>query len=137
MGQQTRWRRDPTVSPPLPDNPVVGEDRGRRDAADAGQDIPTNAIPVQRVWLMLAIFLLIIAAMIARTAYWAAAGSSKSDQPTNPGVSVRSRIVDRNGLLLATDSFSWEVYARPLAIKKDTQRGPTLPNDIAKGLASR
>ncbi|MCX7668565.1 MAG: penicillin-binding protein 2, partial [Anaerolineae bacterium] len=54
-----------------------------------------------------------------------------ANPPAQPQDMPRSRIVDRNGLLLATDAFSWEAYARPPEIARDTKRD-LLIADIAR-----
>jgi cell division protein FtsI/penicillin-binding protein 2 len=92
------------------------------DAARAAADAPP--IPIRRVWLVVALFIIIILAMIARMSYWAmASGPRPGPAPADTGgeARIRSRIVDRNGLLLATDNFTWEAYARPQAIMQNAK----------------
>jgi len=89
-------------------------------------------VPPWRVWLVMAFFVIVILAIIARTAYWALAGAPLPGDPPAQAQDVpRSRIVDRNGLLLATDTFAWEVYARPQEIRKDEQRDRLIA-DVAR-----
>ena len=81
---------------------------------------------------MLAIFLVVVVIITVRMAYWAVASPAPSPSRAAAAAElIRSRIVDRNGLLLATDSFYWEVNANPKAIKneKDSQ---SLAADLAR-----
>ncbi len=83
--------------------------------------------------VLLALFVVIVVTIIVRTTYLAVAGPPLPTPSAAPGESIRSRIVDSNGLLLATDDFSSEVYARPPAIQK-TEDGTTLTIKIAAAL---
>jgi len=98
--------------------------RAPAGAADAARAANAPPLPIHRVWLVVALFVIIILAMIARMSYWAvASGPLPAAASVDTGERVRSRIVDRNGQLLATDNFSWEAYARPLAIAKEAKDG--------------
>jgi cell division protein FtsI/penicillin-binding protein 2 len=68
-----------------------------------------------RALLLLVAFLLVSLVVIARLVAWQVPGNASSGaEPAAPeDHKARGRIVDSNGLLLATDSFLWEVYARP------------------------
>lgn len=92
-------------------------------------------LPLHRVWLVVAFFLVIILTIMVRMSYWAWASSPLPPQASPAaGERVRSRIVDRNGLLLATDNFAWEAYARPGAIAQAAEKNPDLPGKIAQAL---
>jgi cell division protein FtsI/penicillin-binding protein 2 len=114
--------------------------RHATDAVPAPAATDAAPLPLRRVWLVVALFVIIVLAIIARMSYWALADDS--NRRPRPGAAVgdaatgerlRSRIVDRNGLLLATDSFSWEAYARPQGIQKDTKDGAAnLTSQIAQ-----
>jgi cell division protein FtsI/penicillin-binding protein 2 len=86
--------------------------------------------PSGRLGAMLAFFLVIVVIITGRMAYWAMAGPAPTPFAAAAAELIRSRIVDRNGLLLATDSFYWEVNASPKAIKTDKD-----PQDVLAGLA--
>jgi len=89
-------------------------------------------LPLHRIWLIVAFFLIVILAIIVRMSYWVLAGEPlPANAPPVTGERARGRIVDRNGLLLATDTFVWEAYARPQAIAQDARNGPGLPAKIA------
>ncbi|MEJ5199298.1 MAG: penicillin-binding protein 2, partial [Anaerolineae bacterium] len=129
MDETPRWRRQPVATP---------RPAGLEDEADAArlpnESLPTTGYPVSlwRVWLVVAFFIMIILALIIRTAYWALAGSPLPDDPPVQVQDVpRSRIVDRNGLLLATDAFAWEAYARPQEIAGDARRDQLIA-DVAR-----
>lgn len=69
-----------------------------------------------RALLLLVAFLVVIAVVVARLLAWQmpVINASSSDGTVAPlKERARGRIVDANGLLLATDSFSWDVYLRP------------------------
>ena len=70
-----------------------------------------------RVVFLLALFVVIVIAIIIRLAYWAIAGPPVAPRPSGSAEPLRSRIVDSTSLLLATDNFSTEVYARPQGIQ--------------------
>ncbi len=141
MNEQPRWKRTASTPPSLPlDEDAEGPGGVARRAPDmatgrADADARRDAlpIPIHRVWLVVAFFLIVILALIARMSYWAVASGPLPDAaPANTGERVRSRVVDRNGLLIATDSFSWEAYARPQGITKDAKDGPALSSQIAQ-----
>jgi cell division protein FtsI/penicillin-binding protein 2 len=68
-----------------------------------------------RALLLFVAFLAVSIVVVARLVAWQVPGNAAND--TSPVVQAdehaRGRIVDSNGVLLAVDSFSWEVYARP------------------------
>ena len=70
--------------------------------------------------VIIAIFLVIIAAVFFRIISWQLEGE---EQTSDEGRTVsatdlsRGRIMDRNGLLLATDNFLWELYANPREVR--------------------
>jgi cell division protein FtsI/penicillin-binding protein 2 len=68
-----------------------------------------------RALLLLVAFMIVSAVAVARLLAWQMDGhASSSEGPVTPvNNRARGRIVDANGLLLATDSFLWEVYLRP------------------------
>jgi cell division protein FtsI (penicillin-binding protein 3) len=113
-----------------PDEPVsieASSSEMQKDAGAAYQSSPSGASaqsgapPVGiRALALLAAFLVVSLIVVARLVAWQVPGSASSgDQPASrPDKSARGRIVDSNGLLLATDALLWEVYARPKDIRE-------------------
>lgn len=146
MSEPIRRKRPAPLADPPPLAPLARQARvpGEAEVVEsavgarrepAAEPVETPPIPIHRVWLVVAFFLLIILAILARMSYWAMASSPlPATAPPAPGERMRGRIVDRNGLLLATDNFSWEAYARPAAIAENVKDGPTLPGKIAQAL---
>ena len=141
MNEQPRWKRTSSTPPSglnrTPQDAVGEATRHAPDAAPGSATADAPPIPIRRVWLVVALFVIIILAMIARMSYWAVASGPLPDPaPADTGERIRSRVVDRNGLLLATDNFTWEAYARPQAITKDAKDGASgldrMTNQIAQ-----
>jgi cell division protein FtsI/penicillin-binding protein 2 len=88
----------------------------------------------RRTQLITAVFLLFAAAVIARTASWVFFPGK--DIPTSSAAALpagnpsRGRIVDRDGLLLASDRFQQEVYLSPARIRSDGA-GEKLASELA------
>jgi cell division protein FtsI/penicillin-binding protein 2 len=93
--------------PASPEAPI--EDGSERQSAGA-----ESASPI-RASLLLAAFLIVSVVVIARWVEWQVHvdASSSAGTTTESDQTARGRIVDSNGVLLATDSFKWEVYIRP------------------------
>jgi cell division protein FtsI/penicillin-binding protein 2 len=132
VNEPPRWKRAASTPPnPPQDEDIEAPGGAARRAPDAAAAPPP--IPIRRIWLIVALFVIIILAIIARMSYWAVASGPLPDPAlTDMSERLRSRVVDRNGLLLATDSFTWEAYARPQAITKDAKEGVSLANQIAQ-----
>ncbi len=90
-----------------------------------------------RTIVLLALLTSFFLVIIVRLIHWQLGGAvSSASSTTNTAVDTsRGRIVDRNGQLLATDSFTWDVYANPLEIQKD-QLGPTLAVSLTQILST-
>jgi stage V sporulation protein D (sporulation-specific penicillin-binding protein) len=86
-----------------------------------------------RALLLLVAFMIVSAVAVARLLAWQMDGpASSSDGPVTPvNNRARGRIVDANGLLLATDSFLWEVYLRPAQLLSSDQ-STRLTAELAK-----
>ena len=132
VNEPPRWKRAASTPPnPPQDEDIEAPGGAARRAPDAAAAPPP--IPIRRIWLIVALFVIIILAIIARMSYWAVASGPLPDPAlTDMSERLLSRVVDRNGLLLATDSFTWEAYARPQAITKDAKEGVSLANQIAQ-----
>lgn len=81
-----------------------------------------------RSLVLISFFAIALTALAVRLVYWTLFPSSSQaiHAAAVPSEPMRGRILDRNGILLATDTFVGEVYARPAAIHDDTRRGPTV-----------
>jgi cell division protein FtsI/penicillin-binding protein 2 len=86
---------------------------------------------LNRTRLLTILFLAVVFLVLLRLVSW----QMKPDraipiQVVSAADYSRGRIVDRQGLLLATDDFKWEVYLRASNLKKVKNR-PTLPAELA------
>jgi stage V sporulation protein D (sporulation-specific penicillin-binding protein) len=113
---------------PIPP-PVVEEDtepaaqpQGTESETDTGFEIRPA-----RPLVLIVIFTLVFLAVVARLVHWTifpsmAAGPGAAAGPAAQSAEpMRGRIIDRNGLLLATDTFYGRVYANPANINKANQ----------------
>ena len=138
MDETPWWKRNPSAGTVPPAKRVsLQESLGEAETVsklEVASENPAGSgggISKVRLWFLLAIFLVIVAAIILRMAYWAVASPAPTRfTAASAAELIRSRIVDRNGLLLATDSFYWEVNANPKAIRNDKD-----PQAVAAGLA--
>ncbi len=134
MPAPSRWKRVPLADSDLDPGEEIASAASRRVAGTVSPHTAasTPPLPLHRVWLVVALFLVVILAIIIRLGYWVLAGGPlPASPPLAAGERARGRIVDRNGLLLATDTFVWEAYARPQAIAQDEKHGPQLPAKLA------
>jgi cell division protein FtsI/penicillin-binding protein 2 len=85
--------------------------------------------------LLLVAFLVVSIVVVARLVAWQVPGnaSSGSGPVAQADERARGRIVDSNGVLLATDSFLWEVYLRPKGLL-DSADGQKLIAPLAEVL---
>jgi cell division protein FtsI/penicillin-binding protein 2 len=111
---------------PTPFEAQVGDSSARQEA---GGDSP-SAI---RALLLFVAFLAVSVIVVARLVAWQVprSAASSSGPIAQADEHARGRIVDSNGVLLATDSFLWEVYAKPLEIQ-NSSHGPALITDLAE-----
>ena len=91
---------------------VSRDPEGREQAASA-------AVLARRARFLIALFMVILAGMVVRLAHWQLFGpglteASPAAAATEP---ARGRIVDRSGLLLATDTYVGDVYANPAKLR--------------------
>ena len=107
-----------------------GETAPKPEVASQDPDESDGRISRRRLWFLLATFLVVVVIITVRMAYWAVASPAPGPSRAAAAELIRSRIVDRNGLLLATDSFYWEVNANPKAVKNDKD-----PQAVAASLA--
>lgn len=119
-----------------PDQPVFDEptpselQTGDRSARQpTGADGPSAV----RALLLLVAFLALSVVVVARLVAWQVPGNAASDEGSvaHTDERARGRIVDSNGVLLATDRFVWEVYARPIGIQ-GAPDSSTLITSLAK-----
>ena len=109
MKQQTRW----VQYSQLIDTEAVelDEDNGTLNGLADPHDLL-----ISRARLLLALFAVIVLILVLRLLQWQVVNSA--DTPVSPPeivahATARGRIADRNGLLLATDTFVLEVYSSP------------------------
>jgi cell division protein FtsI/penicillin-binding protein 2 len=77
-----------------------------------------------RALLLLAAFLVVSVVVVARlVAYQVPGNASSAGGPIVPSnENARGRIIDSNGVLLATDTFKWEIYVRPKGLQASADR---------------
>jgi cell division protein FtsI/penicillin-binding protein 2 len=110
--------------------PEVGLGRSSppESSAAASPNPPLGIRPL----LLLAAFLVVSLVVVVRLVAWQVPGSASglAEPAPQDDNKTRGRIVDSNGLLLATDSFVWEVYVKPKDLL-DSAVGPKLVTDLA------
>ena len=125
MSREARWKSydDAIASEPAPERFDVDVTRTVAD--------PKHVL-ISRMRLLIAIFLVIGLAVIARIIHWQLLGETPEAGATEPeAVEIsRGRCVDRSGLLLAIDSFVWEIYANPWQFSHTA--APALARDLAQ-----
>jgi cell division protein FtsI/penicillin-binding protein 2 len=143
MDETPWWKRKPSAGTVQPAKRVSlrqllhgsqrdGETAPKPEVASQDPDESDGRISSGRLWFLLATFLVVVVIITVRMAYWAVA--SPAPGPSRGAAAaelIRSRIVDRNGLLLATDSFYWEVNANPKAVRNDKD-SQSLATDLAR-----
>lgn len=111
------WKRY-TQTAPLP----AAEDApGMDDSGEQGEETRTAPDHLhtvgQRLWLPIAVFVILMLVVMFRLAQWQLpinrTTKLAAPVPTLAVEPARGHIVDRNGLLLATDDFRQVVWARP------------------------
>ncbi len=122
MPKKTRWTDYPQSLEPLP-TPEAARTRveSRRPAAEAGESDPFEGWRrlARRTRVVVGVFLIIMIAVFARITAWQINAAPRANDSTE-GASAdrnRGRIVDRNGRLLVTDNFAWELYANPHEVR--------------------
>ena len=68
--------------------------------------------------VLIVLFAAFILAAVTRLAAWQVFGAMRSPRVAAQALDLsRGRIVESHGLLMATDTFTWEIYADPLAYR--------------------
>lgn len=138
--KKTRWTR---YAETLEGSQTAGERRGqdKRFQAETGDPLIGRAPLILAVFVLVMILVLVRLAGLqilgGRTAAQSATTTPEGQSSASSGGDVvpsRGRIVDRHGLLLATDSFVGDVYANPKAIQNHKD-GPTVIAGLAQALA--
>ncbi len=99
--------------------------------ADDGQLAEEKHQLASRARFLVAVFVVISLVVVARLASWQLASDGDVEgQPAaaQAETSERGRIIDRNGLLLATDDYLAEIYASPARIRAATADPALVPN---------
>lgn len=104
----------------------------KAEADEAGQPRPQPPVLTDltgRVFVLASLFVLVVVVMLTRLALLQvfAPISRNATAHAAPLKAERGEIVDRNGLLLAVDSYVWEIYLRPGEVK----RTQTTPEQLA------
>jgi cell division protein FtsI/penicillin-binding protein 2 len=122
--ESTRWTHY-TISTELPEPQQAGEEETLPPAE-------ARSVLIGRARLPAAIFLAILLILFVRLAYWQLLGTTP--EPGPPAVQAaepsRGRIVDTNGLLLATDNFIWEIYTNPNQFRQSDEQA-ALADELA------
>jgi cell division protein FtsI/penicillin-binding protein 2 len=108
MTKQTRW----THFGEELEAPEIQDPERRQDKRQQGAEPPLNASRIRFLIILLAIFVL---AAVTRLGSWQLFDAA-SRVPRVAAQTIdlsRGRIVDSHGLLMATDTFTWEIYANP------------------------
>lgn len=130
--KETRWTRYPnSIEPSQPVDASPRQDRRRSPRQEDTDQEPRDRL-TPRLRAVVAFFLLASLVVIARLITWQLAGTSSGAEAGTDGLTDlgRGRIVDRNGLLMASDVFIWELYANPEKIQKDA-KADELSRDVA------
>jgi cell division protein FtsI/penicillin-binding protein 2 len=113
---------------PLP-MPAPAPDGNLDDQDETGSG-DANALSPGRPLFLMVIFLIILVAVVARLVHWtvfpAPTQAAVGGAVGNAATPARGRIIDRNGILLATDTFAGKVYARPDKIAAEGAAGQSL-----------
>jgi len=121
MRKQTRWTHfgEEIEAPTIPEPERAPSKKEEEDAA-----LPFSA---GRIRLLVVVFATFVLAAVTRLASWQLFGATtRSSRASAQSVDLsRGRIVDSHGLLMATDSFIWEIYANPRDYK-DAKLKPDL-----------
>ena len=126
MRKETRWTHfgEETDTPETPETKQVQEQSPPE---------PGMALRANRVWLLIGLFAIFVLAVLIRMVDWQVLRLARSAEASTQADDLsRGRIVDSHGLLLATDSFIWEIYANPKDYRGDKSK-PDL-NKIAAAI---
>jgi cell division protein FtsI/penicillin-binding protein 2 len=116
MRKETRWThfgQEEIATPEAPATKTV--QTKEQDPTETGFVLRAN-----RVKLLIGFFAIFALAVLVRMVDWQvlrAVRSVEASAQTND--LSRGRIVDNHGLLMATDSFTWEIYAAPIEFRGD------------------
>lgn len=134
MSRTPRWTR---YTESLPALSTEGSERRSRSATALNGE-ENRRLLEQRARILILLFLLIVLALLTRLIQWQVTGhgSAATAETWQAARPQRGNILDRNGALLATDAFSWEVYADPYAIRKkqDPKLKATLTFSLTQAL---
>jgi cell division protein FtsI/penicillin-binding protein 2 len=109
---------EPIAPPEEPRSRVIA-----RPAPDSEQPFEGWYRLARRTRIPIAVFLVILIAVLVRLATWQLGGGTPRSADASPGPDLsRGRIVDRSGLLLVTDSFTWELYTNPQEVRQSAER---------------
>ena len=119
--KQTRWTHfgEETKAPEVPE---------AKHSESQGSSETRPALRPARVKLMMGVFVIFVLAVLVRMVDWQIVRALRPSEVSAQTIDTsRGRIVDRQGLLLATDTLTWNIYAGP----RD-YRGDKSSPDLAK-----
>jgi cell division protein FtsI/penicillin-binding protein 2 len=128
MPRKTVWTEYPQSLEPVAPPEEARRPAVARPAPAEEQDFENWYRLARRTRIPIAVFLLILIAVLIRLGTWQFGGGAppSADASLSPDL-TRGRIVDRNGLLLVTDGFSWELYADPQELRQAAKRRESAP----------
>ncbi len=119
--KQTRWTHFGEVTE-APEAPKANQSESPESSE------PRPALRPARVKLLMGVFTIFLLAVLVRMVDWQIVRAIRPSAVSAQTVDLsRGRIVDRQGLLLATDTFTWNIYAS----SSDYRSDKTSP-DLAK-----
>ena len=113
MRKETRWTDfgKETAAPETPEPKAIPE----KNPLETGLTLRAN-----RVRLLIGFFAIFALAVLIRMVDWQVSRAVHSVEAAAQTKDLsRGRIVDSHGLLMATDSFTWEIYADPIEYRGD------------------
>ena len=113
MRKETRWTDfgKETPTPETPEPKSIPEEK----PLETGLTLRAN-----RVRLLIGFFAVFALAVLIRMVDWQVSRAVHSVEAAAQTKDLsRGRIVDSHGLLMATDSFTWEIYADPIEYRGD------------------
>jgi cell division protein FtsI/penicillin-binding protein 2 len=127
------WQRHADTVEPAP----PPDDTRPRPPTSSKSPEPSGDL-AQRARVPFAVFMLVMLVVVIRLALWQVIGSGTTPKllAAQAAPVERGRVLDRNGLLMATDDMIYDVYARPDKILNDKKLSLTIPVSITEVLGA-
>ena len=82
---------------------------------------------------MMGVFVIFMLAVLVRMVDWQIVRAVRPSEVSAQTIDLsRGRIVDRQGLLLATDTLTWDIYAGPARLPKRQELARSSPRSLTK-----